>query len=86
MLKRLELCEQAFDEDDVRILTTAFDAAWQAVHDSRAAMVNGEAEATRELLALRIIRTVQFGVRDTNRLREDALLYLAQSNRNSSGC
>ena len=39
-----------------------------------------QAEATRELLALRIIEMAKLGERDPHRLREDALLHLAQSN------
>jgi hypothetical protein len=44
-----------------------------------------EAEATRELLALRIIEMAQRGERDPNQLRNDALLYLAQANLRSTG-
>jgi hypothetical protein len=76
----------AFDENDVRVLTAAFDATWQAVLDSGARFANGEAEATRELLALRIIEIARSGVRDRDQLRDDALLYLTQSTHKSSGC
>jgi hypothetical protein len=41
--------------------------------------------AARELLALRIIEIAQLGERDPNRLREDALLYLARTNLKSTG-
>jgi hypothetical protein len=41
--------------------------------------------AARELLALRIIEIAQLGEGDPNRLREDALLYLARTNLKSSG-
>jgi hypothetical protein len=34
--------------------------------------------ATREVLALRIIEIAQLGERDPDRLRDDALLYLAK--------
>lgn len=77
-----------FDEDAVRVLVAAFDAAWQAVQECGASFAsNGQAEATRELLALRIIEVARStGLRDHVHLRDDALLYLTQSNRRSSGC
>jgi len=40
--------------------------------------------ATRERLALRIIEIAQLGERDPNRLRDDALLYLARTNLKST--
>jgi hypothetical protein len=77
-----------FNEDAVRVLVAAFDAAWQAVQGCGASFEsNGQAEATRELLALRIIEVAQStGLRDPIDLRDDALLYLTQTNRRSSGC
>ena len=90
MLKHLEKLNEygVFDEDAVRVLVAAFDAAWQVVQECGASFEsNGHAEATRELLALRIIEVAQStGVRDHIHLRDDALLYLTQSNRRSSGC
>jgi hypothetical protein len=75
-----------FKPDDVRILTTAFDEAWRAVQDSEALVkTNGQAEATRELLALRIIEVAGLGERDPQRLRDDALSYLARTNSKSTG-
>jgi hypothetical protein len=38
-----------------------------------------QAEATRDLLALRIIEVATLGERDPHRLREEAMLHLAQS-------
>jgi hypothetical protein len=78
----------AFDEDEVRMLIVAFDTAWQAVQESGASLSsNGEVVATRALLALRIIEFAKSsGVRDPIQLCDDALLYLTQSNRRSSGC
>jgi hypothetical protein len=90
MLKYLErpVGGGVFNEDAVSVLVAAFDAAWQAVQDCGAVFVsNSHAEATRELLALRIIEVAQAtGLRDHIHLRDDALLYLTQSNRRSSGC
>jgi hypothetical protein len=75
-----------FDADEVRILTTAFDGAWKAVKDSGVSFASsGHSEATRELLALRIVEMAQRGERDSRRLRDDAILHLAQSNLKSSG-
>jgi hypothetical protein len=74
----------AFDDSEVRILVDAFDQAWKAVRDSRETIRPGS-EATRELLALRIIEIAQLGDRDPNRLRDDALLYLTRTNLKSIG-
>jgi hypothetical protein len=77
-----------FDENDVRVLIVAFESAWRAIQESGASFAsNDQVEATRELLALRIIEVAKLsGVRDSIHLRDDALLYLTQSNRRSSGC
>ena len=76
----------AFDDNEVRILVDAFDQAWKAVQDSGSSVAPGAHwEATRELLALRIIEIAQLGERDPNRLRDDALLYLTRTNLRSTG-
>ena len=76
----------AFDDHQVRILVHAFDQAWKAVQDSGAPFASeGQASATRERLALRIIEIAQLGEGDPNRLRDDALLYLARTNLKSTG-
>jgi hypothetical protein len=88
MLKRLEkyAVGAAFDAEDVRILTAAFDDAWKCLQDSGVVFASdGHADATREILALRIIEMAQLGERDQRRLRDDALLHLAQSDLRSSG-
>jgi hypothetical protein len=70
----------AFDDNEVRILVEAFDQAWKAVLDSGAPFASeGQKNATRELLALRIIEIAQLGERDPKRLRDDALSYLARN-------
>jgi hypothetical protein len=76
----------AFDDDEVNILTRAFDEAWKAVGESGARFTSDTyKQATREVLALRIIEMAQLGERDPNRLRDDALSYLARSNLKSTG-
>ena len=76
----------AFDDNEVRILVEAFEQAWKAVEDSGAPFGSEDhVSATRERLALRIIEIAQLGERDLNRLRDDALLYLARINLKSAG-
>jgi hypothetical protein len=63
----------AFDSDEVKVLTDAFDQAWKAVEESGVCFASGTYKnATREILALRIIEIAQLGERDPNRLRDDA--------------
>jgi hypothetical protein len=76
----------AFDPDEVKVLTQAFDQAWQAVEKSGICLSSDAYKnAAREVLALRIIEIARLGERDANRLREDALLYLARTNLKSTG-
>jgi hypothetical protein len=76
----------AFDDNAVRVMVEALDGAWTTVQTSGTTLATtGHAEATRELLALRIIDIAQLGERDPNRLRDDALAYLARTNLKSSG-
>jgi hypothetical protein len=78
--------EGVFGPDEVRILTTAFDEAWKAIQDSGISLAsNGQVDAVRELLALRIIDMALLGEQDPHRLRDDALLYLARTNLKSTG-
>lgn len=88
MLKRLERFAEgrAFDAEEVRILTAAFDDAWKSIQGSGITFTSdGHADATREIIALRIIEMAQLGERDRHRLCDDALLHLTQSNLRSSG-
>jgi hypothetical protein len=88
MLKRLENYggQAAFGPDVVRILTAAFDDAWKSIQDSGMTFPSDRhADATRELLALRIIETARLGERDERRLRDDALLHLTDSDLRRSG-
>ena len=75
-----------FDDIEVRVLVEAFDEAWKRIQEDSGSLVgDGHAEATRELLALRIIEIAQLGERDPSRLRDDALAYLARTNLMSTG-
>jgi hypothetical protein len=88
VLKQFERlhADERFDKDAVRVVAAEFDAAWQAVQESGASFAtNSHVEETRELLALRIVMVAQSsGIRDHIYLRDDALLYLTQSNLRSS--
>ena len=71
----------AFEPDEVRILITAFDKAWEAVQASGVVYPEDKAaETARAILAKHIIAAAQQGERDCARLRDGALLTLAQSN------
>ena len=75
-----------FDAEEVCNLTAAFDETWQAVQDSGGPFAsNGEAEATRDLIALRIIAMARLGELDCGRLRAGALLYLARMKGTTAG-
>jgi len=75
-----------FDAEEVRILSAAFDETWQAVQDGGGPFAsNGEAEATRDLIALRIIAMARLGELDCGRLRAGVLLYLARMKGTTAG-
>jgi hypothetical protein len=68
-----------FDPEQVRLVTAAFDQTWQAVQDTGTPFAsNGVAEATGDVVALRIIGMARLGELDCERLREGALRYLAE--------
>jgi hypothetical protein len=69
-----------FDPDDVRILAAAFDSAWQSIEASGANLSDKQIELMRANLAKYIIEQARHGERDQRRLRDGALLHLAQSN------
>jgi hypothetical protein len=71
------LGEGAFDPKTVAILGAAFDAAWDAVQKSGSLLGSkAQAPTTRERLAIRIVEMGKKGVRDHQRLVEDALAHL----------
>jgi hypothetical protein len=69
-----------FAPDAVRTLIAAFDGAWQSITASGARLSGQQSEVTRELLARYIIEQARQGELDQCRLRDGALLHLAQSN------
>ena len=69
-----------FDPDDIRILIAAFDKAWEAVQASGVVYAEDKVGLVRAILAKHIIAAAKNGERDHSRLRDGALLALAQSN------
>jgi hypothetical protein len=72
------LQQAAFDPETTRILTTAFDKAWDKFKSSGNALADEAcAASTRALLAKQIIETAQKGERNIDRLVENGVTYLA---------
>jgi hypothetical protein len=69
-----------FDPDDMRILVAAFDKAWEAIQASGVIYPEDKVELVQAILAKHIIAAAKDGERDHGRLRDGALLALAQSN------
>ena len=77
----MPLLDGFFDPEAAKILTAAFDTAWQILKASGSTHAADHRSArTRELLAKRIIETGRRGERDPIRLVDDALAHLANSN------
>ena len=64
----------------LRILVAAFDKAWEAVQASGVIYPEDKVELVRAILAKHIIAAAKDGEREHSRLRDGALLALAQSN------
>jgi hypothetical protein len=63
----------SFDPETIRVLTTAFEDAWQSLgHDA----IGPDTDAIRDMLAKHIITAAQTGERDVSRLREGAVAYV----------
>jgi len=75
----------AFDPNEIRILVAAFDKAWESVQ-ARGAISGAEAESARAVLAKHIIAAAKDGERNHGRLRDGALLALAQLNLRTASC
>jgi hypothetical protein len=70
-----------FDPDAVRTLIAAFDGAWPSIKASGGTnLSHKQIELVRAMLAKYIIEQARHGELDQCRLRDGALLHLAQSN------
>jgi hypothetical protein len=73
------LQEAAFDPETTRILTTAFDKAWDKFKSSGSALAGDAcAPSTRALLAKQIIETARQGERNIDRLVATGVAYLQE--------
>jgi hypothetical protein len=80
LAEHLREFDQVFDAEDMQILGAAFDKAWEAVQASGVTYAEDKVELVRAILAKHIIAAAKDGERDHSRLRDGALLALAQSN------
>ena len=65
----------AFDPETTRVMAAAFESAWDELKDTgHIASAPFKADATREMLAKRILQIARTGVRDPDVLRHEALL------------
>jgi hypothetical protein len=80
LVNRLE-AEGVFDRDAIRLLTGAFDDAWQHLMVGGARFADKrQRELAREIIAKHIIQLARLGERDRRKLAESALVELANSN------
>jgi hypothetical protein len=71
----------AFGPEEIRILTVAFDDAWERLQKSGIRLDrSGETETAKEKLATFLIEFAQLGERDPRQLADQALFSFAQSN------
>jgi hypothetical protein len=72
---------EVFDPDAIRILTAAFDDAWQRLQNSGVSFDSDhQSKQARNILAKYIIEQARQGERDERRLRDGALLQYSRSN------
>ena len=62
-----------------RIITVAFEEAWELLTQADSTLAKRRPAATRERLAKRIIELARHGERDPRRLRDSAMLFITQS-------
>jgi hypothetical protein len=79
MREHLKGFDRVFDTEDMQILAAAFDSAWEAVQASGVRYPEDKVELVRAILAKHIIAAAKDGERDHSRLRDGALLALAQT-------
>jgi hypothetical protein len=71
----------AFDPDNIRILSNAFEDAWQSLQPPGTTFhLDGQADQAREILARCIIEMAKLGERDQRQLRDAARVHLAEAN------
>jgi hypothetical protein len=71
----------AFDPEAIRILSDAYEDAWQSLHVGGTTLhLDGQEVQTSEILARCIIELAKLGERDRRRLRDAALAHLAEAN------
>jgi hypothetical protein len=76
---------EVFDPEAIRVLTAAFDHAWQRLQNSGVRFDSDrQSEQARNALAKYIIEQARQGERDERRLRDGALLQYTQSNLKNS--
>ena len=80
LAEHLKGFDRVFDAEDMQILGAAFDSAWEAIQASGVRYPEDKVELVRAILAKHIIAAAKDGERDHSRLRDGALLALAQSN------
>ena len=72
----------SFDPEDIEILVSAFDAAWEAVKSSGGTLSRSPyARPIREVLARRIIEMAERGQNNPHSLCKDAVQFLASNYR-----
>jgi hypothetical protein len=82
MLQLFQRRAAVFDPEEITIIATAFDDAWERLEKSGYGSASAKAkERARQQLAKRIIDMAKLGERDPHKLCEDALLFMAQANR-----
>jgi hypothetical protein len=79
LAEHLKEFDRVFDAEDMQILCAAFDSAWKAIQASGVRYPEDKVELVRAILAKHIIAAAKDGERDHSRLRDGALLALAQS-------
>ena len=74
------LRNSSFDPEDVQVLASAFDEAWEAIQRNGGTLSRPPyAGAIREVIAKRIIEMAQRGQSNPHSLSEDAIKFLASN-------
>jgi hypothetical protein len=70
--------ETVFDPESIRVLASAFDEVWSRIEQSESHLAQpAYSWAMREVIAKRIIKIAQQGVKDQQMLVDDAVQFLA---------